>query len=124
MSLKDLYIVLSNEDVTFTAPTFSHTIVCPLKKRLQVKKANKKKEKKKEREKEKEKERKPLYRHFTNTLTKESLTCYLLLEFREPICIDMFYLWENQYHSELGGWFGNLSLNFGCLGEEPRKVSL
>lgn len=55
MSLKDLYIVLSNEDVTFTAPTFSHTIVCPLKKRLQVKKANKKKEKRKKGKKRKRK---------------------------------------------------------------------
>ena len=58
-----------------------------LKERLQVRKAN---------ERKKEKKGKSLYRDFTNTLTKGSLTCYLLLGFREPICIDMFHLWENQ----------------------------
>lgn len=42
---------------------------------------------------EEENEKKNLLcRYFTNILTKESLTCYLLLGFRELICIEMFHL--------------------------------
>lgn len=58
----------------------SHTSVCPLKTRMQVRKANGKKKTTKNPPKPK-----PPYRRLANTLTKENLTCYLLLGFKELV---------------------------------------
>ena len=82
MSQKDLYIVLSNEDVPFTALTALKPCVS-----LKEKVAG---------EEGKWGGGDPPCRYFTNTLTKENVICYLSFGFRELICIEMSHLQENR----------------------------